>query len=186
MKGDKSCQTYLKEVMLEMIFQKMILLPFHTMARKDILEDILGVLVKTLTKEIIDFLAREAELRKQGISEVERAKSLGLVKPNGEGDTTRLRAKKALATSEVRKAEMAEVLKRRDAGMSYAAIAEELGIPSTTVRSLCDQEKAARNAKLTDTADTLKDVVGKKKFVDVGKGINESLDVTEDKLKKSL
>lgn len=137
-------------------------------------------------RENRDFLAREADLRKQGISEIEIAKALGLVKPNGEGDTARLRARKALATSEVRKAEMAEVLKRRDAGMSYAAIAEELGIPSTTVRSLCDPEKAARNAKLTETADTLKDVVKEKKFVDVGKGINESLDVTEDKLKKSL
>lgn len=137
-------------------------------------------------RENRDFLARESELRKQGISEKEIAKSLGIVNRFGEGDTAALRARKAVATSEVRKADMAEVLKRRDAGMSYAAIAEETGIPVTTVRSLCDPVKAERNARLTDTADTLKDVVEKKKFVDVGKGVNQSLDVTEDKLKKSL
>lgn len=137
-------------------------------------------------RENRDFLARESELRKQGISEKEIAKALGIVNRFGEGDTAALRARKALATSEVRKADMAEVIKRKDAGMSYAAIAEETGIPVTTVRSLCDPVKAERNARLTDTADTLKEVVANKKFVDVGKGVNQSLDVTEDKLKKSL
>ena len=133
-----------------------------------------------------DFLARESELRNKGLSEVDRAKALGIVNYKGEGDTAALRAKKALATSEVRKADMAEVLKRKDAGMSYTAIAEELGIPTSTVRSLCDPVKAERNAKLTDTADKLKEVVADKKYVDVGKGVNQSLDITEDKLKKSL
>jgi predicted transcriptional regulator len=137
-------------------------------------------------RENRDFLAREKELRDQGFSEIDRAKALGIVKYNGEGDTAALRARKAIATSEVRKADMAEVIKRRDAGMSIAAIAEETGIPGTTVRSLLDPEKAARNDLLMEKADVLKGIVNEKGFVDVGKGVNYELDITEDKLKKSL
>ena len=134
-----------------------------------------------------DFLARESELRKSGISEIEIAKQMGIVKPNGEGDTAALRAKKALATAETRKEDAIQVAKLRyEKQMSIAAIAEQTGIPATTVRSLLDPERADRNDKLMKTADILKDVVADKKYVDVGKGVNQSLDVTEDKLKKSL
>ena len=138
-------------------------------------------------RENRDFLARESELRKKGISEIDIAKQMGLTKPNGEGDTAKLRARKALATAETRKEDAIQVAKLRyEKQMSISAISEMTGIAPTTVRSLLDPERADRNDRLMKTADTLKDVVAQKKYVDVGKGVNQSLDVTEDKLKKSL
>lgn len=134
-----------------------------------------------------DFLARNNELKAEGLSEIDRAKALGCVKKNGEGDTAALRAKIAIATSETRKEDAVKVAKLRyEAQMSIRAISKETGIPATTVRSLLDPEKADRNQVLMDTADILKDQVSQKGYVDVGKGTNLSLDITEDKLKKSL
>lgn len=133
-----------------------------------------------------DFLEREKQLKADGLSEMEIAKALGCVKRNGEGDTAALRARKAIATSEIRKEDMARVIKLKDTGMSLKAIEKETGIPTSTIRSLLDPEKADRNEVLMKTADTLKDVVAEKTYVDVGKGTNITLDISEDKLKKSL
>lgn len=134
------------------------------------------------------FLERQKELKAEGKSEMEVAKALGIVKKNGEGDTAALRARIALANNEVRKEDMVKVTKLRyDAQMSIAAISKETGIPPSTVRSLLDPARASRNDILIETADKLKAVADEKKYVDVGKGVNlGSLDVTEDKLKKSL
>ena len=134
------------------------------------------------------FLERQKELKAEGKSEMEVAKALGIVKKNGEGDTAALRARIALANNEVRKEDMVKVTKLRyDAQMSIAAISKETGIPASTVRSLLDPERASRNNVLIETADKLKAVADEKKYVDVGKGVNlGSLDVTEDKMKKSL
>ena len=134
------------------------------------------------------FLQRQKDLKAEGKSEMEVAKELGLVKKNGEGDTAALRAQIAIANNEVRKEDMVKVTKLRyDAQMSIAAISKETGIPASTVRSLLDPERADRNKVLMDTADKLKAVADEKKYVDVGKGVNlGSLDVTEDKMKKSL
>lgn len=138
-------------------------------------------------RENRDFLAREADLRSKGISEIDIAKQMGCVKPNGEGDTAKLRAKKAVATAETRKEDAILVAKLRyEKQMSISAISKMTNIAPTTVRSLLDPERSDRNDRLMRTADTLKDVVDQKTYVDVGKGVNQSLDVTEDKLKKSL
>lgn len=134
-----------------------------------------------------DFLARRQALKDEGLSEIEIAKALGIVKRDGSGDTAALRAKIAIADSETRKEDIALVRKlRNEAQMSISAISKETGIPTSTVRSLLDPDRADRNEVLMNTANTLKDVVSEKGFIDVGKGSNYALNITEDKLKKSL
>ena len=67
-----------------------------------------------------DFLSRAEELKKQGLSETEIAKAMGLT-------TTQYRTQKALAKDERRALEVATAKSLREKGYSLNEIAEEMG-----------------------------------------------------------
>jgi predicted transcriptional regulator len=127
-----------------------------------------------------DFLSRVEELKKQGLSEKEIAKSLGM-------STTSLREQKALAKTERKKLQYATAVELREKGYSNAAIAKELGLPNeSSVRSLLNEKSEARRNATRLTADYLKEIVDKKGMVDVGAGVEKELDVTDVKLNQAL
>jgi DNA-binding CsgD family transcriptional regulator len=125
------------------------------------------------------FLARYHELRKD-YPEKEVAKMMNM-------SMRELRAKVSSAKNEKIKEDMQAVYDRKyKAKMSVSAIAEELGISETQVRNYLKPYAADKLKERNVIFDQLKDEVDKKKYVDVGKGTNYELGITEDKLEKSL
>jgi DNA-binding CsgD family transcriptional regulator len=125
------------------------------------------------------FLGYVDSLRKQGQSEVDIAKGLGM-------KTSELRAKKAIAKSEQRKADYAEVIRLKNKGMSNVEIGKRMGINESSVRSLLNPVLQERSDVIKTTADMLKDEVAKKGYIDVGAGVENHIGVSRTKLKTSL
>lgn len=126
------------------------------------------------------FLNYVDELKKKGLSETDIAKGVGL-------STTQLRALKSIAKDEVRKAEASQALRLQDKGLSNVAIAEKMGLAGeSSVRALLDPALQERRDITTSTANMLKDEVSKHKYLDVGKGTEQYIGVSETKLKTAL
>lgn len=137
------------------------------------------------------FLSIEEELRKQGLTEKERAEALGF------DSTTRLRARKTIELHRQRQENIvrAQELKYKK-GMSNVAAAAEMGIPESTFRSLLDPSVKDRNDVLINTANMLKEHVdrnwetnrspldigtGEEAYVPTGQGL-ESKGISQQKL----
>lgn len=125
------------------------------------------------------FLGRVDELKKQGLSEVEIAKGMGMT-------TSELRAKKSIAKAEQRKADMAQALRLKDKGYSNVAIGERMGINESSVRALLNPAIQDRADVASSTANMLKNSVDEKGFIDVGVGVERHIGISRTKLKTSI
>lgn len=110
-----------------------------------------------------NFVAHVTKLRKEGLSEVEIAKSM-------EMSTSQLRARMSIAKSEIRKEESAMAWKLKEKGYSNVAIGQRLGKNESSVRALLDPHLKARNDMTNDLAEQLKIAVKEQKYIDVGAG----------------
>lgn len=127
-----------------------------------------------------DFLSRIEELKKQGLSETEIAKSIGLT-------TTQYRAQKALAKSERRALEVATAKSLREKGYSLNEIAEKMGYNNdSSIRSLLNENSEARMNMAKSTADFLKQQVAEKGMIDIGTGVERELGISTEKLNQAL
>ena len=121
------------------------------------------------------FLGYVAELQKKNLSEAQIAEGMGIT-------TTQLRAAKSIAKNEKRQSDinMAERLKAK--GMSNVAIGERMGIPESTVRTLLAPGVKDKADILLSTANMLKEQVAEKKYLDIGVGVEQHLDISGTKL----
>ncbi|MEY8515344.1 helix-turn-helix domain-containing protein [Lachnospiraceae bacterium 29-84] len=127
-----------------------------------------------------DFLSRIAELKSQGLSETEIAKSMGLT-------TTQLRAQKALAKDERRADEVATARSLREKGFSLNEIAKKMGYNNeSSIRSLLNEKSEARMNQAKNTAEFLKRQVDEKGMIDIGTGVERELGVSKEKLKEAV
>ena len=127
-----------------------------------------------------DFLSRVEELKKEGLSETDIAKAMGLT-------TTDYRAQKSLAKSERRAIEVATAKSLREKGYSLNEIAEKMGYANdSSVRSLLNTNSEARMKQAKVTADYLKKMVDEKGMIDIGTGVERELGVSKEKLKQAL
>lgn len=126
-----------------------------------------------------DFLSYVTELRKQGLSEVEIAKGLEIT-------TTELRAQKALAKNAATAADIAMAQRLKDKGMSNVEIGKQMGKPESTVRSLLKPGAEDKNNILIATSNSLKEQVAEKTYIDIGKGVEHHLGVSNDKLSNAV
>lgn len=126
-----------------------------------------------------DFLARVNELKKKGLSEKQIADAIGLT-------TTQLRVQKSLANEERRTLQVDEAKGLKDKGWSTNKIAEKMGIPESTVRSLLNPNSEARMNQSKVTAEFLKKMVDEKGMVDVGTGVERELGISKEKLNEAL
>src|SRR5690606_12920063 len=126
------------------------------------------------------FLGYVNDLKKQGLSETEIARGLGI-------STTQLRAAKSIAKNEQKQAQiiMANRLKF-EKGYSNTAAAESMGIPESTFRTLIAPQTKERADILQTTAQMLKDQVAEKGFIDVGAGVENHLGIADTKLKTAV
>lgn len=127
------------------------------------------------------FIGQVRELKRQGVSEVEIAKGYGM-------STKQLRDKISVADTEMKAYLRAEAMRLRDKGMGPSAIGRRLGKRESTIRSYLNEERTERLNRTKQVADTLKEAVDKKQFIDVGKGSeNYILDgITQHKLNTAI
>lgn len=127
-----------------------------------------------------DFLSRIEELKKQGLSETDIARNLGLT-------TTEYRAQKKLAKDERRTLEVATAKSLREKGYSLNEIAEKMGYANdSSVRSLLNEKSEARMNQAKVTADYLKKMVDEKGMIDIGTGVELELGVSKEKLNQAI
>lgn len=127
-----------------------------------------------------DFLSRVKELKKNGLKETEIAKYMGV-------STTQLRAYESIAKSERRALEVETAQSLRDRGYSLNEIAKEMGYANdSSVRSLLNENSAARMNQARTTADFLKKQIEEKGYLDVGKGVELELGISKEKLEQAL
>lgn len=127
-----------------------------------------------------DFLSRVNELKNQGLSETEIAKSMGLT-------TTQYRTQKALAKDERRAIDVATAKGLREKGYSLNEIASQMGYANdSSVRSLLNEDSEARMNQAKATADFLRKQIEEKGMIDVGTGVERELGISKEKLNQAL
>ena len=126
-----------------------------------------------------DILARTDEMRFKGMSEKEIADELGM-------SITKLRSEKAWA-NEVRKNVIAEgVRSRRERGLTYDQIAEEMDISAASARNYETREESFAKKQLATITDILTDSVDEYGYLDVGIGVERQIGVSRTKLKAAV
>ena len=125
------------------------------------------------------FLDYVAEMRKQGISDVDIAKGMGIT-------TTQLRAASSIAKNETKQADIAMAQRLKDKGMSNSAIGQRMGKNESSVRALLAPGAKDKAEVLTATSKMLKDQIAEKKFLDIGTGVEQHIGVSETKLKTAV
>lgn len=127
-----------------------------------------------------DFISRVQELRKQGMSEAEIAKAVGLK------NTTELRTHYSNAINQRRSDQIARARSMLADGKSQAEVAREMGINESTLRSLLNERSAARTNAAQNTADFLRQQIQEKGMIDVGTGVERELGISREKLNQAL
>lgn len=127
-----------------------------------------------------DFLSRVEGLQKQGLSEKDIAKEIGL-------STTDLRMQTRVAKHERRDLEAARAKSLRDDGKSLNEIAQIMGYKNdSSVRSLLNENTAANKNRARATADILKKEVDSKGMIDVGAGVERELGCSKGALDEAI
>lgn len=127
-----------------------------------------------------DFLSRVEELQKQGLSEKDISTALGL-------STTDLRMQVRVAKHERRALEADRARSLRDDGLSLNEIAAKMGYSNdSSIRSLLNESTAASKNRARATADILKKELEEKGMLDVGAGVEQVLNVSQNTLKEAL
>lgn len=127
-----------------------------------------------------DFLSRVEELQKEGLSETEIAKSMGLT-------TTQLRTQRSLAKDERRALNVATAKSLREKGYSLNEIADKMGFANdSSVRSLLNESSERKMNQAKKTAEFLKKQIDEKGMIDVGTGVERELGISKEKLNQAL
>lgn len=126
----------------------------------------------------LDILSKIDALKEDGLSEKERAASLGL-------SINQLRSQVAFANEERKQWMFNEIHGRADDGHTKKDIINDLGIAESTYRKYMKMEDPAakiKESQLTGTRDILQKQVDEKTYLDVGPGSEMQLGVSRNKL----
>lgn len=134
-----------------------------------------GAIVKLMKDSGFSDVEIYRSLHKAGLKDTEISKGLGI-------STTKLRAKISIEKYQRISENTALCKDLHNQGLSNMEISRRTGIPEPTVRNYIKETVDKRNDSLRDTADTLKDLVEDKHYIDIGPGAELSLGVTTTKL----
>lgn len=126
-----------------------------------------------------NFLARAHDLQKQGLTSTQIAKAFNM-------STTQYRQLYSVATDEEKAYTQDQVRKMFDKGMSKTAIGKRLGIPESTVRNYLKEDVQARTNATKNISNYLKEQIEQKPYLDVGKGVENQLGITDTQLKAAI
>lgn len=91
-----------------------------------------------------------------------------------------IRGMKSHATTEVKRDQIRTAQRLKDKGMGNSAIARQMDLNESTVRSLLEPGRQEKLDILQSTADMLKRQVAEKEFVDVGSNVEKSLPIGDN------
>ncbi len=126
-----------------------------------------------------ELIATTARLAAKGLSEKEIADGLGT-------SIQELRNQKSLAKAESKEADIQNVIRQKERGMSIAAIARETGIAESTIRDLLKPSANLKFQIIKKISNALKGVIKRLGFVDIGEGSEVFVGVSETKLKNAV
>lgn len=126
-----------------------------------------------------NFYSRAQDLLKQGLTTTEVARAFNM-------STTQYRAMYSIAKDEHKADLRRQCLKLRDKGMSKVAIGKRLGLPDTTVGNYLKEDWEEKVNATRNIANLLKEQIESKPYLDVGKGVNRQLNITETQLKTAV
>lgn len=119
------------------------------------------------------------ELKKQGVSETEIAKGVGM-------STTQLRAQMSLEKDAQRKDDAAMALRLKEKGYSNVEIGRRMNKNESSIRNLLDPAMNERASITEATANMLRKEVGEKKYLDIGAGVESHVHVSRTKLNTAI
>lgn len=126
-----------------------------------------------------DLLGQIESLKQQGLNNTEIARALGMT-------TTEFVAQKSIAKHAKKAADIAMAERLKAKGMANTKIGERMGINESSVRALLAPGQKEKNDVLIATSSLLRDAVAEHKYVDIGKGTENHLGVTRDKLRVAV
>lgn len=133
-----------------------------------------------------DFISRYEELTKSGMKQKDIAKALDCKNDKGEVSTSVLRARIAIAKAQRYSYDYESAKSMREDGKTYQEIADRLGYPGeSSIRSMLNSDPEKRSKSFA-TAETLKDIVDDKGFINVGAGVEHDLHISDGKLKEAI
>ena len=124
------------------------------------------------------FLQKVKEMHDQGMDDTEIAAAFNMT-------TTELRAKKSKDLDAFTRGRDNAVYKLADKQWSAKAISQRLDIPLQTVYKIMNRRDKEKKQTINTTVETLKECVAKDKYVDVGKGVNQHMGISNDRLVKA-
>lgn len=126
-----------------------------------------------------EFLDIVDGLKREGLSDVEIAEAFEI-------KTTQLRARRTIANNERKREQIAEAEKLKDKGWSNSAIGRQMGINESSVRALLAPGAKEKADALLSTANMLKEQVETHKYVDVGRGVENYIGITKERLRSAI
>lgn len=138
-----------------------------------------------------DFLGMYGDLKNHGLDETAIAEAMGFARYDKEGNkvasgTTQLRNRRTIALNAEKAEKIVRAEKLKATGMSTSAIAREMGINESSVRSLLAPGQKDKNAIINGTAEVLKKEIGKNGILDIGAGAEHLLGVGRSKLDAAI
>lgn len=124
------------------------------------------------------FLLKVSELRKEGLSNTEIARQFNI-------STTELRSKLSKDTETMKRGRDHAVYRLLDKQFSAGAISKKLDIPIQTVYKIINRRNTEQKKTINTTVETLRECVERDKYVDVGRGVNRHLGISDDRLVKA-
>lgn len=126
------------------------------------------------------FATQVAELKKEGVSQPDIAKSFGLK------STTELRAKLHMESEARYGAQAATASRLRAKGYSDVAISKRIGVSPNTVKNILLPETQARHKETEATREMIRRQADEKGMIDIGTGSNLLIGVPKTKMDVSV
>ena len=133
----------------------------------------------SVTTRSKDFLGHYTKLRDQGVPEVAIAKGWGMT-------TSELRDAKSIANHEIKAADINQAERLRDKGLSNVEIGKRMDRNESSIRALLAPGAKQKNDVLYSTSNMLKEEVAAKEFVQIGRGVENSLGISSTKLNTAV
>lgn len=126
------------------------------------------------------FFNEIASMRARGMSDTQIAKAFST--EEHPFTTTDLRIVNSIARNQKRAADISYATRLKNKGMSNVAIGQKMGINESSVRSLLAPGAKEKTDIILATSNMLRDQVEKKGIVDIGKGVENHLGVSKERL----
>lgn len=118
------------------------------------------------------FLSSVKKMRDEGMNAKDIYTALGM-------SSTEYRERIAIERAAKEDYDRRYILKLKEKGYSQTAIAQRMGINESNVRYILSKDEANKSIKLNTAAELLKQNVDEKGYIDIGKGVNYSINTNE-------